>query len=203
MIFRNKTVNEELFVPVARHLRYRRVIKLLPKGKNISMVDFGCDPEMSFYMYCKNQGVKIDKFAGIDPLLDKSVLKKYKGNNKIILKKEFIRKDNRLPKNSFDYAISLALLEHLEKPNLLIENAIGLLKKGGRFVFTTPTPFAKPILETLSFRLHLLSSESIADHKNYFNKKTLDKLLSKYNNIAYTHKYFDFGVNNLVVVTKR
>lgn len=202
MIFRNKSVNEELFVPVARYLRYRRVIGTLPKNRKIKIVDFGCDPEFSLYNYCKQNGVKIEKYAGVDPLLDQGILEKYKNDKNLVLIKEPVEKPNKLPDGTFDFAISLALLEHLVKPELLIGEAVRLLKKGGKFILTTPTPRAKPILEMLSFRLHLLSSESIADHKQYFDKKTLTSLLNKFTNISFKHTYFDFGVNNLVIVTK-
>lgn len=202
MIFRNKTVNEEYLVPVARYLRYRKVIGLLPKKRQIKIVDFGCDPEFSFYNYCLRHGVNIKKYAGIDPLLDESILKENKGREKIILIKSPVEKSNKLKSGSFDFAISLALLEHLKNPTLLIDEGLRLLKKGGVFIFTTPTPFAKPILETLSFQLHLLSPESIADHKNYFTKKSIYKLVEKHN-VKFEHNYFDFWVNNLVVLTKK
>lgn len=204
MIIKNNSVKEELFVPLARYLRYRKVIPLLTKNKQISIVDFGCDPEFSFYAYCKKNEVKIDKYLGIDPLLDNTLMKKFKNNNVVTLVKSYIPVSNESkPKsNQYDFAISLALLEHLEKPGLLIEEAVRVLKKGGKFIFTTPTPFAEPILEFLSFKLHLLSPESIADHKNYFNRRSLSVLLSEFENVEYEHKYFDFGVNNLVVMTK-
>lgn len=168
MIFRNRTVKEELFVPIARYLRYRRVIPLLPKNKHLKIIDFGCDPEFSFYNYCLKKDIKIKKYTGVDPLLDKGLLKKQKNNKNLILIKKKVEDVKGLKPNSFDYSISMALLEHLVDPSILIKRALSFTKKGGKFIFTTPTPFAKPILETLSFRLNLLSPESISDHKFKF-----------------------------------
>lgn len=202
MIFRNKTVNEELLVPIARYLRYRRVIPLLPKNRPLHIIDFGCDPEFSFYNYCLAKGVKIERYTGVDPLLNKNLLKKQNKNKKINLIKNTVEEANNLKPNSYDFSISLALLEHLVDPSVLILKALKSTKKGGKFIFTTPTPLAKPILETLSFRLNLLSPESIADHKNYFKKDDLSNLVKEHK-VKFSHKYFDFGVNNLVVLTKK
>lgn len=60
-------------------------------------------------------------------------------------------KDNRV-----DCVFMLAVLEHLLMDMFLIDKAVRVLKKGGFFIVTTPTSVAKPVLEFLSYRLHLI-----------------------------------------------
>jgi len=88
VIIKNTSVKEELFVPLARYLRYRRVIGHLPRKTKVSMVDFGCDPEFSFFTYCKEKGVDVKKYMAVDPLLDDKILRKHKNSKNITLVKD-------------------------------------------------------------------------------------------------------------------
>ncbi len=61
----------------------------------------------------------------------------------------------------------LAVLEHLPVDTPLLSEAVRVLKRNGYFIVTTPAPAAKPVLEFLSFRLHLVSEESINSGRHF------------------------------------
>ena len=43
---------------------------------------------------------------------------------------------------------------------------------------TTPTRIAKPVLEFLSYRLHLINEDEIREHKHYFNKADIQEIIA-------------------------
>ena len=66
-----------------------------------------------------------------------------------------------------DCVFMLAVLEHLPVDTPLLSEAVRVLKRNGYFIVTTPAPAAKPVLEFLSFRLHLVSEESINSGRHF------------------------------------
>lgn len=76
------------------------------------------------------------------------------------------------------------------------------IKKGGYFIVTTPTPMAKPLLEILSYRLHVISEESIREHQHYYTKKELEALMKSHGCRIEAYKKFQFGMNQLAVGKK-
>jgi SAM-dependent methyltransferase len=91
-----------------------------------------------------------------------------------------------------------AVLEHLEDPEGAVRYVRDALAPGGLFLFTVPSPTAKPILEFLSFRLGLVSRREIEDHKRYFDRTSCLALVEPYFGDV-RHSYFQFGLNNRVV----
>lgn len=104
--------------------------------------------------------------------------------------------------NTFDVAVSMANLEHLEHPQHLLKEVHRILKPGGKLLLTAPTTCAKPVLEFLAFRLHLVSEDEIRDHKMYFNRKILLDYLHEAGFQNASHRYFQFGMNNFVLAIK-
>jgi 2-polyprenyl-3-methyl-5-hydroxy-6-metoxy-1,4-benzoquinol methylase len=82
-----------------------------------------------------------------------------------------------LPQGPFDVILALALIEHVHQPQKFVNKIKTSLSPDGTLILTAPTPRAKPILELLAFRLRLISWASISDHKRYFNKQSLTRLL--------------------------
>lgn len=93
----------------------------------------------------------------------------------------------------------LAVLEHLPMNSFLFEEAVRVLKRDGYFILTTPTPMAKPVLEILSYRLHLISEESIREHQHYYTKRELLELMKKHGFEIVKYQKFQFGFNELIV----
>lgn len=103
---------------------------------------------------------------------------------------------------SYDCVSALAVLEHLSHPTEILEECFRILKKGGSLILTTPSPSAKPVLELLAFRLHLIPQEDIQEHKTYFSKDRLCKILKTIGFKIVTLKTFEFGFNIFVLAKK-
>lgn len=196
----NKAPDKEpLFEPLARKIRFNKGLKYIDKTKPISLADLGAGPKLRFYFFSKQKGIKYKKYIAIDPLIQKQSVKI---NKKIKLIKSPLISKIPCPKNSLDYVVSFAVLEHLDKPEHILQESVRILKPGGKAIFTTPTYMAKSILEFLSFKLNLISKREILEHKNYFNKSKLIQLLNKNFFANINHQYFELGLNNLFVITK-
>lgn len=77
---------------------------------------------------------------------------------------DFLRADvtkTGLTPNNFDYVVTSEVLEHLEEPKKLIEEAARLLKPGGKLILTTP------------FQNHIPSEEHIWSFDYYDVKQML------------------------------
>lgn len=123
------------------------------------------------------------------------------GNVKIINNSRF---NGRIPikDQKADCVLMLAVLEHLPMDNCLIDEAVRVLKKGGSFILTTPSPAAKPVLELLSYKLHFISEESIREHRHYYTKGELIELMEKHGCKVTAYRRFQFGLNELIAGEK-
>lgn len=108
-----------------------------------------------------------------------------------------------LRNSSFDIVTAIAVIEHLEEPVAVLEEANRVLKPGGTLVLTTPSPRAKRVLEFLAFKVGIISKADIREHKNYFSKPQLIEILSRIGFDKISHCYFEFGFNQLCRATKK
>ena len=107
-----------------------------------------------------------------------------------------------LADSSVDVVSCLAVIEHVERPDVLAAEAHRILRPGGVFVVTTPAAQAKPILELISVRLRLIDATEILDHKRYYRPVTLRAELERAGFIDVGVKRFEFGLN-LAAVARR
>ncbi|MCD4784837.1 MAG: class I SAM-dependent methyltransferase [Candidatus Eremiobacteraeota bacterium] len=187
-------MKEPFFEPIFRKLRIGKIIKYIPAGSIIC--DMGCGPVGEFLFGIKDH---IKKGYGFDNLTNDS------NNTNIILKKINIATDEiPLADSTVDVVTSLAVLEHLDNPLFMLKESYRILQPGGSLLLTTPAPVAKPILEFLAYRLHLISKREIDEHKHYFNREELRDIFIKAgfqdNNIKCS--VFEFGFNNFVIAQK-
>ena len=108
-----------------------------------------------------------------------------------------------LKDGTIDRVFMLAVIEHLDDDSPLVEEGARVLKKGGLFILTTPTPFSKPILEFLSYKLHLISVESIAEHKHYWTEQELKEKFRSCGLRVVKYQKFQCGCNELIVGRKK
>jgi len=178
-------LKEELLEPVLRHIRIKKIKKFIPK--NSILCDIGCGFNASFlqdiseyihFGYGFDKKIKDNQFKNI-------VIKNLDLSDKIPLNDE-----------SVDCVTLLAVLEHLEEPKKIVSESYRILKNGGLLLITTPSPESKPLLEFLSFRLHIVSPAEIRDHKHYFSKRELNRLLEEigFNQVVVSE--FECGLNN-------
>ncbi len=173
-------------------LRFNKVIKFIPQ--NSVVLDVGAGYNSNLLQKIKN---KISSGVGVDAYVNKKDF-----GPKIKLVETDLNKELPFPHAHFDVVVSLANLEHLEYPKLSMAEMFRVLKPGGLLLLTTPSIYAKPVLEFLSFNLKVVNEEEIRDHKNYFNKTILTKLFNEAGFSFVKHEYFEFFMNNFVYARK-
>jgi SAM-dependent methyltransferase len=101
------------------------------------------------------------------------------------------------PDGGFDAVSMLAVLEHikLDEVEPLFREFNRILAPGGRILITTPTPAAKPVLEFLAFKLHLISKPEIADHRHYYSEGDLRSLADRHGLRFAAYRKFLLGFN--------
>lgn len=172
-------------------IRYGKVNKYVFAGQTI--VDIGCGREAAFLMSHKN---KIAKGIGFDfritnQDIDNISLINNKGCDKFPLSDA-----------SVDTVFLNAVLEHLPDPESLLKECNRILKKNGRVVMTTPTRAAKPVLEFMAFKLHIINEDEILEHVHYYNKEDVRKLASKTGFKLERYSFFEFFMNSLIIYFK-
>lgn len=168
------------------------------------------------YIFCKHKPVCADIGCGCQGrflrLISKYIKKGYgfdirandcRYGNVLIVNNEKYKGLLPMKDERADVVFMLAVLEHLPYGTFLVKEGLRILNQGGYFVLTTPTPAAKPVLEFLSYKLHLISEESIREHQHYYNKRELiECVVSDRACKLLKHQYFQFGFNQLIVVRK-
>jgi 2-polyprenyl-3-methyl-5-hydroxy-6-metoxy-1,4-benzoquinol methylase len=176
-----------------RFLRTKEVIKYIPK--NSIVCDIGCGKDPYFLK-------KISKFIKRGFGFDLKV-KEYK-DSVIELKNLKILDQIPLEKESVDVVTLLAVIEHLEQPQKILNETFRILKNDGVLILTAPTPLSKSILEFLAFKMKLIDKDEIRDHKNYFWSKEIKKMLGKagFREEKIKNYFFEFFLNSLIIAKK-
>lgn len=194
---------EEFLEPIVRWLRFRAIWSLLPRTRPLVVVDLGCGPRAQFYRYALSRRLPMKRYVGVDPLFDAAQVADLKGRREVEFITSSLAGSIPLPNATADCVVALAFLEHVDQPADVLREAIRLLAPGGVALFTTPTPPAKKVLEFLSFRLGLISPREIAEHKNYFSREDLLRLGRAADSSAdVRHRFFEFGLNQVLAITK-
>jgi ubiquinone/menaquinone biosynthesis C-methylase UbiE len=174
-----------------RKMRLQRVIPYLTK--DTVLVDIGCGYDAQLLLALKNE---IKKGIGIDQKLEAVTT----GN--IDLKKITI--ENKLPIDDgiADVITMLAVLEHVKYPELILKEAYRILKPDGLMIITTPTPRSRFALELLAFKMGIIDSREILDHKRYLWGYEIYNMLLEAGFSSAEWKEFQFGMNTFVKAVK-
>lgn len=101
---------------------------------------------------------------------------------------------------SFSTVFSNSVIEHIPNLDLALSEMSRVLKKGGQFVITVPTPYLTSYLIGVIF-FKKIGMKSLADlygkffnwmfkHHNLFNEKQWGKILSRHNLKLINHTYY-------------
>jgi SAM-dependent methyltransferase len=163
-----------------------------------TVADFGCGRSAPLLHTLLVNGTA-RKATGVDLDPDFST-----ETNTLTLLKADLNKPLPLRNSSFDAALSLATLEHLDEPDLHLREIHRTLKPNGILLLTTPSPRGKPVLEFLAYRLKIIDQREIEDHRQYFNSAMLESALERAGFIPATinARTFQLGMNNIVVAFK-
>ena len=180
--------------------RYAKVNKYVKQGNVIA--DIGCGRECTFL---KSHANKIKRGYGFD-----FRIQTHEEENISLINNKDLNGKLPLENDTIDTIFLNAVLEHLESPVDVISEATRILKYEGKIIMTTPTRIAKPVLEFLSYKMHLINEDEIREHKHYFNKRDVILLCKTVNNTLHEgvisiEKYsiFEFGFNSLIILQKR
>jgi ubiquinone/menaquinone biosynthesis C-methylase UbiE len=187
------TRNEPFLEPILREMRLRRVISHIPK--NSVVLDVGCGISAAFL---KAISPHIKQGFGVDFKVENTQF----GN----LKTTQLKLESNLPFEdaTFDAVTMLAVLEHIEQEQQILREIHRVLVPGGKLILTVPSVWSQPILEFLAYKLKIVSEAEIRDHKRYYNREKLKKVLTKDNSFQeFNHQYFQLWMNNFCTVNKR
>ena len=110
-----------------------------------------------------------------------------------------------LRSKSFDVILMLAVIEHIRPFDFrhLLSQFLDITTSQSLIVATIPTTKARPVLELLSFKLGLIDPSQIRDHKVYYDDLWLNEILHETSWELSFYKTFQFGLNSLVVLSRR
>ena len=183
---------EPALEPVLRWLRIRKILPYVKERKGCSLLDIGCGPRFAMLR-------ALSPYIRLGVGIDEEVEDLQYGN----IRTYKLRLDKTLPFTSdfFQMVTMLAVLEHLDFPEEILKEVRRVMRPEGLLLITTPSPKAKPLLEFLSYKLHLVSQKEILDHKRYYDRKALEKLMNVCGFRMEKHVYFQLGFNNFLVAT--
>lgn len=186
--------NWGIFEKLLGAFRYQRVIPYILRKNKPVCVDLGCGFNGRFLRM-------------VSPFIRRGYGFDIRGNNQkfdnvMVINNSRYGGNIPLKDESADCMFMLAVLEHLPANSQLLKEGIRTLKKGGLCILTTPTPFSKPILEFLSYKLHIISEDSIREHKHYYTEMELRSLMNEYGCSILKYNHFQLGMNQMIVGIK-
>jgi ubiquinone/menaquinone biosynthesis C-methylase UbiE len=176
--------------PLFQEFRIRKIWPHIQWGGKL--VDFGCDFEQTLL---KRVSPKVKQAIGID-----IVSKPQKTGNIEVIQAD-LQKRLPLKANSADTVTMLAVLEHLPHPEKAVAEAFRVLKPGGVFLVTVPSPRVETILPILA-KVHLVRQEMIDQHENYFTHESLRKLMETAGFTDVHVESWELGCNTFVKAVK-
>lgn len=183
--------SEPLLERTLRNLRLKKIVRHI--ATNSTVADLGCGYD---YYLLRSVAARLHSAVAMDLSVQPST------DPKIKAIAHNLNTPLPLPANHFDAIVSMANLEHLANPLGLLKEAYRILKPGGSLILTTPSIYAKPVLEFLAYRLHIISEPEIRDHKMYFNRTILRDYLQQAGFQTIQHRYFQLYMNNFILAKK-
>jgi SAM-dependent methyltransferase len=170
-------------------LRSRQADRLIPEGRRQGrLLDIGCGSHPLFLL-----GTRFEHKFGIDQV--DPALNSHPAELKITRKD--LGADPTLPFEAgfFDVVTMLAVYEHLESSSLavLLGEVRRVLKPGGRFVITTPAPWAEWVLVIMA-RSRLVSRVELEEHKDTYSP---DEIVGSLVDAGFEREKIAFGLFEL------
>ncbi|NDJ17370.1 class I SAM-dependent methyltransferase [Myxacorys almedinensis] len=186
-------MSEVLLEPLLRKLRVRQVVRQIPA--NAKLLDIGCGRSA---VLLNAIAPHIAHGVGVDFKVERM-----QTNNIETIPIKLID-SLPFPDNSFDVVTMLAVLEHLEHETPILREIHRVLKHSGKLILTVPSVWAQPVLEFLAYQLKIVDEAEIRDHKRYYDRQALQNIIVREAKFQdFHHQYFQFGMNNFCLATKR
>jgi len=183
---------EPILEPILRWFRLKKVSSHIPKMSIV--LDIGCGRSAAFL---KSISRHINQGFGVDFKVEDAAF----GN----IQTKQLKFEGNLPfdDNSFDVVTMLAVLEHIDDDEKILKEVYRVLVPGGKLIITVPSVWSQPILEFMAYKLNIVSKAEIEDHKRYYNRKKLKRVLVEITGFKqFNHRYFQMWMNNFCTVLK-
>jgi len=174
-------------------LRQREMKKNISlKNKNI--LDFGCGSNfkklISVYKDCQSI-TAIDR-TGSDFKIKNFFFYNYQDDLNILEKK--------IMRQKFDVVILGAVIEHLDKPELVLNILKKRLSDDGIIFLTAPSWTSKPVLEFLGYKLNIINADLVREHKRYYDLDEYKKLSKLIKMDIKKFYFFQLGLNTVCIL---
>jgi ubiquinone/menaquinone biosynthesis C-methylase UbiE len=186
-------MSEPILEPILRWMRLKQIMPYIQDSSAI--LDVGCG-KSAIFLKCIASRIKYG--VGIDFKVDEDTEIANIQTQRLML-------DSVLPfaDASFDVVTMLAVLEHIQNEQEILSEIYRVLVPNGRLILTVPSIWAQPVLEFLAYKLRVVSESEIRDHKRYYTCEKLKQVLVHQIGFQkFTHRYFQFWMNNFCVVWK-
>tara|TARA_E500000178_G_C16985387_1_gene737931 strand:- start:715 stop:1290 length:576 start_codon:yes stop_codon:yes gene_type:complete len=162
--------------------------------KDMSILDFGCGSNFQSIKkkYKKAKDVFLVDIHSKSFNDGKFTFINYQNNFEFLSKK--------LNSKKFDIIIMSAIIEHVDFPEKLINFLKKYLTDDGYFFLTAPSVYSKPVLEFMGFKLGIINSDLLNEHKRYYNKKEYDDLSQKTNLNLEKFYFFELKMNTAAIL---
>lgn len=167
-----RLIAEPFLPPLYRQVRVRlrelisrrqTAPKILDVGGRKSPYTIGLPARITVIDLPRESEIQKQLNLGVNAEVIDRILKK-RSNIEAIVLGDMTR--SHLPGNSFDFAVAVEVLEHVEEDELFVKETARVLKNGGAFLMTTPNG-------------DWVENKN-PDHKRHYKRRQLKDLLEKY-----------------------
>ena len=189
-------MKEPYFEKILRRLRLRKLENYICDDD--ILLDVGCGWQALALQFFAH---KLSKGIGIDFKVENVELP----NNIKTFQIHFEQLPWPIADNTANKVTMLAVLEHIDpmKLDAIFAGIRGAMRKDGKLLITVPTPTAKPVLEFLAYKLGIVNSHEIRDHKKYYDYENLSKLLDKQGFAIEKYRTFQLGFNSFCIAVRK
>ncbi|MGC1686091.1 MAG: class I SAM-dependent methyltransferase [Candidatus Acidiferrales bacterium] len=171
--------------------RFRMAYRYLRPGSRVC--DLGCGIESAFLDFAAD---KISEGVGVDDRAASGTPGRWRHIQADLLQ------PLPLPAASCDHVVMLAVLEHLPQPGPVLREAYRILTPGGSLILTWPSSLVDPMLAVLRAGRLISREMESHEHQSRIPLKSLRQMLEGIGFYGFVHRYFEFGLNNLLVATR-
>ena len=178
--------------PLERLLSMVRLNAVNVSFKGKAVLDFGCGRDAWNCRAMARKGASL--VHGVDKCFEKDCILSHDIN--------LFSWDHFKSTVDYDLITAFAVFEHIDPTYLpkLLAILRGMINQDGVLVGTMPTPKAKPVLEFLSYRLKLIDSSQVLDHKAYYDSYWFEYVIRDAPWRLHSYKKFQAGLNSAFVL---